>query len=91
MYRAITKYAAIFLFAHELIVSPEFSRPSANAQSVKPDKQSLDMIADFAERICSEVPLDGNSSNLELSGSAESKLNGLLKHLGSLGVEEAAK
>ena len=85
------KCAAIFLFAHGLVMLPEFSQYSANAQTVKPDKQSLDMIADFAERICSEVPLEGNSINLELSGGAEANLNGLLKNLGSLGIEGAAK
>lgn len=85
------KYAAIFLFAHGLILSPGFFQYSANAQTAKPDKQSLDMIADFAERICSEVPLEGSSNNLELSGSAEANLNGLLKNLGSLGIEGAAK
>jgi hypothetical protein len=85
------KYGAIFLFAYGSVISPEVSQYSANAQTVKPDKQSLDMIADFAERICSEVPLEGSSNNLDLSGSAEANLNGLLKNLGSLGIEGAAK
>jgi len=87
----MTKYGAIFLFAHGLVMLPELSQYSANAQTVKPDKQSLEMIADFAERICSEVPLEGSSNNLGLSGGAEANLNGLLKNLGSLGIEGAAK
>ena len=77
------RYAAIYLFVHVLVMSPGVSQYPVNAQTLKPDKQSLDMIADFAERICSEVPLEGSSSNLDLSGSAESKLNGLLKNLGT--------
>lgn len=83
----MANYVVIIL----LVFSPLISQPTANAQAMKPDKQSLEMIADFAERICSEVPLEGGSSNLELSGSAETKLNGLLKSLGSLGIEGAAK
>lgn len=68
-----------------------FIQSPINAQGSKPDRQSLDMIADFAERICSEVPLEGGSRNLDLSGSAETKLNGLLKNIAALGIQGAAK
>jgi hypothetical protein len=85
------RYAASVLFVHALAMLPEVSQYPVNAQTLKPDKQSLDMIADFAERICSEVPLEGSSSNLDLSGSAEAKLNGLLKNIAALGIEGAAK
>ena len=90
MLKVTIRYGAI-MAAHVLILSMIGFQHHANAQTAKPDKQSLDMIADFAERICSDVPLEGSSSNLELSGSAESNLNGLLKNLGSLGIEGAAK
>jgi hypothetical protein len=89
--RRRTQYTAVFLLAHVLLVSPPMFHHKINAQTINSDKQSLDMIADFADRICSEVALEGSSSNLELSGSAEAKLNGLLKKMAALGIDGAAK
>lgn len=83
--------AAIFLFVYAVSLSFQGSQYTVNAQALKPDKQSLDMIADFAERICSEVSLEGSSSSLDLSGSGEAKLAGLLKNMAAIGIDGAAK
>lgn len=84
------RYATIILSVNVLFfVTGGFAQCALSVQTS--DKQSLDMIADFAERICSEVPLEGSSSNLNLSGSAESKLTALLKSMAAIGIEGAAK
>lgn len=85
------RHLPIFLSVCALFLLLEGSQYTVDAQTLKPDKQSLDMIADFAERICSEIPLEGASSNLDLSGSGEAKLTGLLKNMAALGIEGAAK
>ena len=56
-------------------------------------KQALDVIADFADRICdpAKVPLVGSSSSLELSGKAKAELSELVKKVANVGVEGAAK
>lgn len=64
---------------------------SANAQSLEAEREILDTIGDFAERICPRVPLEGSSNTVELSGSAKADLNGLLRRMASLGIQGAAK
>jgi hypothetical protein len=63
----------------------------ANANSLETQKQALDIIADFADRLCTTVPLTGSASNLELSGDAKAKLSELIKKIADLGIEGAAK
>lgn len=53
--------------------------------------KALDMIADFADRLCNSVPTEGTSQNLELSGQAKAELTGVLKAVSDLGIEGAAK
>jgi hypothetical protein len=48
-----------------------------NAQSLEHEKEILDMIGDFSERICPAVPMEGSSGSVELSGTASSLLKNL--------------
>jgi hypothetical protein len=64
---------------------------SVDAQNLEAQKQVLDMIADFAERICTTIPLKGGQKQLELTGNAKAELNELLKKIANLGIEGAAK
>ena len=45
----------------------------ANANSLETQKKALDVIADFADRLCTTIPLTGSASNLELSGKAKAE------------------
>lgn len=61
------------------------------ADDLEKQKDALNVIADFADRMCNKVPLIGGTENLELSGTAKAELNGLLKKIADLGIEGAAK
>jgi hypothetical protein len=52
---------------------------------------ALDLIADFADRICTDIPLEGSSTSLRLSGEAEARLSSLLEYLGDLGISGTAE
>ena len=64
---------------------------SAVAQAEPATKQALDIIADFADRLCQTVPLETASTSVELSGSAKADLAGLIKKIADLGIEGAGK
>lgn len=64
----------------------------AYASELEEQRKALDMIAEFAERLCTTVPLEeGRTGNLELSGSAKVELNKLIRKIVDLGIEGAAK
>ena len=54
-------------------------------------EKALQVIADFADRLCSTTPMTGSTNNLELSGEAKVELNKLMKIIPNLGLEGAAK
>jgi hypothetical protein len=54
-------------------------------------EKALKIIADFADRLCNKVPLEGSSDNLELSGSAKVELNELIERIAGLKIEGAGK
>jgi hypothetical protein len=58
-----------------------------NAQN----KEALQIISDFADRLCSKVPLEGSGSTVDLSGTGKAELDGLLKKMASLGIQGSAK
>ncbi|MGF7212642.1 hypothetical protein GGE65_007277 [Skermanella aerolata] len=64
---------------------------SATAVELKAQKEALDMIADFADRMCARIDMEGSTQNLELTGKAKAELNTLLKKLAGLGLEGAVK
>ena len=61
------------------------------ATSLEDNEKALNMIADFADRLCKDIPLQGHGENLELSGSAKAELNGIIKKLANLGIDGAIK
>lgn len=75
----ISKVILAFLLAFAFFLK-------ANAQQVT--KEQLDMIADFADRLCQEMELAGEE--FSLSGQAEADLGSILKRLADIGVEGAA-
>lgn len=74
-------FSLCFVFASSLICSFGV----ANADT------SLDEIANFADRICSNIPLEGSGSAVELNGQAKAELKGLLKKIGNVGIGGAGK
>ena len=74
-----------------LAILATVSSYAANAYALEAEKEILETIGDFAERICPNVPLEGSSSTVELSGSAKAELSGLLKKMAALGIQGAAK
>lgn len=52
---------------------------------------ALNVIADFADRICNKISTSGGKKSLELSGHGKVELKGLLKKIADLGVEGGAK
>jgi hypothetical protein len=61
------------------------------AQDFSAQQKALDMIADFAEKICKSAPIEGQSSDVQLTGGAKAELSGLLKKVADLHLEGAAK
>lgn len=54
-------------------------------------REALDMIADFADRFCKDIPLVGRGDSVELSGEAKAELSGIVRKLADLGLEGAGK
>jgi hypothetical protein len=63
----------------------------ANAGSLEAQQKGLDVILEFADRLCTTIPLTGGANTLELSGKAKAELSALLKKIANLGIEGAAK
>ncbi len=59
---------------------------SSAAAQVETFQEQLDVIANYAERICDRIPLEGSGENIELSGEARAELSGVLGRLADLGV-----
>lgn len=74
-------FSLCFIFASSLICSSGV----ANADT------SLDEIANFADRICNNIPLEGSGSAVELNGQAKAELKGLLKKIGNVGIGGTGK
>jgi hypothetical protein len=68
-----------------------FSSQESYAASLEETEKALNMIADFADRLCKDIPLQGHGDNLELTGSAKAELNGIIKKLANLGLDGAIK
>jgi hypothetical protein len=54
-------------------------------------KQALDIISDFADRICTRIPLEQRTQSIELSGEAKAELKGVLRKIANLGVAGTAE
>jgi hypothetical protein len=80
-----------FLLTLIVISCLSFYPKKSVAASLEENEKALKMIADFADRLCKEIPLQGHGDNLELTGSAKAELNGIIKKLANLGLDGAIK
>jgi hypothetical protein len=64
---------------------------SEAASQLEQQREALDFIAEFADKICKDIPLEGYGNNIELSGKAKADLNGLIKKFADIGIEGAGK
>ena len=88
--KSIKTFSARIIFLI-LLCMLGIAKPIEAADDLAAQKEALDLIADFADRLCKDVPLEGSRSELELSGTATAELNGLIKKLVDLGIHGAAK
>jgi len=65
--------------------------PCANATDLAAAQQALNIISEFADKLCITPALEGGTQGVELSGAAKAELNGVIKEIANLGVEGAAK
>ena len=63
----------------------------ACSQDLASQREALQMIGDFADRICQTPSTKGEASTVELSGDAKAELNKFLKKVADLGLQGAAK
>ena len=61
------------------------------AGTLDSQEKALGIIADFSEKICNNIPLEGSAQNHELSGEAKAELVGLIKKITDIGIEGAGK
>lgn len=72
-------------------VMSAFSAALGQDDSLKREREALKLISDFADDLCTKIPLTGGTDSLELSGNAKAELKGLAKQIADLGFEAAAK
>ncbi len=73
-----------------LIVFPVLTR-TAVADSAQDWEKALKIIGDFADRLCKDIPLEGQGNTFELTGGAKAELSGIIRQLVNLGIEGTAK
>lgn len=61
------------------------------SQQLRQQQEALNMIGDFADRFCKDIPLTGLKSKGEIAADAKVEVAGLLKRLTNLGVGAAAE
>ena len=61
----------------------------SSASSADIEQDALNLIANFADRMCTKIPLEGSEGNRELSGEAQAELSSFMKYLADIGVEGA--
>ena len=64
---------------------------SRAADNLDRQQKALNIIADFADKLCKDIPLTGTSSGVELTGNAKAELKGIVSKVAELGFEGAAK
>jgi hypothetical protein len=67
------------------------SAPVEADKQLQAQKEALNVIADFADRICKDIPLVGTGNKIELSGKAKAELNGVITKLANLGIAGTGK
>lgn len=86
--KKLTNFFAVLLVAVVLLL---LHRYAYGAASLEEQKRALDIINDFAEHMCKNIPLSGSENNLDLTGDGKLELNKLISKLASLKIEAAAK
>lgn len=76
-HRNIFSLALLFVLSFPLTIKSALAQDSLTEQ-----EKALNIIADFAERLCNEIPLSGEIKSYELSGKAKVELSGIIKVLG---------
>ncbi|MCP5002645.1 MAG: hypothetical protein GY941_01645 [Planctomycetes bacterium] len=62
----------------------------SDAASLEEFSKALELIKEFAKEMCEEeIPLEGKTGSVELSGKAKAELDWLLKKLANIGIEGA--
>jgi len=82
------------MFAACLVVATgtfALGEQSIGANETNGRSNSLAVILDSADRICSSIPIMGTDTTVELTIDAKTKLDGLVATVANMGVEEAAK
>ena len=54
-------------------------------------REALEVVNDFADKMCATIPLEGKGGTIQLSGDAQAQLAGLLDRLVKLGIDGAVK
>ena len=58
---------------------------------VHSQQKTLNIIADFADWMCKDIPLQGQEKGIELTGNAKAELNGIIKKFVASGIDAAVK
>ena len=74
-----------------ILISGQYGGYCMANENLQTKKQGLDIIAEFADKFCKEVPLVGKGNNIELSGKGKAELEGIISKLANLGIAGAAK
>ena len=61
------------------------------ASSLEEQQEALNVIANFADRMCTNIQLRGKGNNLELTGEAKAELKGIIAKITDLGFSGALK
>ena len=64
---------------------------AALGQTLNAQREALQIIADFADRLCFKIPLEGTGGTIDLSGAAKAELDTVLKRVVQLGIQGSAK
>jgi hypothetical protein len=83
MFKPNKVYLLIILF----VVSPYNVFAS---DYLEKQKEALEIIADFANKICGEYKDEGSSESIDISGEINAEIQGLLKKLAGLGISGTA-
>lgn len=65
--------------------------PSHASTDLGQQQKALSIIADFASKLCQDIPLSHEKSSLDLSASAKAELKGIAKKVADLGFDGATK
>lgn len=68
-----------------------FSPAAVFAADLDREKKALDIIAEFAEKLCSKIPIVGSSQSRDMNANFKAELKGVVKKIADLGFKAAAQ